>query len=66
MLASVKDAGLLSLKNGCLYLDQFYVPTRYSDAPLGNLPEGAPKREDAKKAMEFMAQIMEVISNKLP
>jgi len=65
MLASVKDASLHSLKNGCLYLDQFYVPTRYPDAPLGNLPEGAPKKEDAKKAMEILAQIMERISTKL-
>ncbi len=66
MLASLKDTSLLSLKNNCLYLDQFYVPTRYPDAPLGSLPEGAPKEEDAKKAMGILAQIIELISKKLP
>lgn len=65
MLASLKDEILASLKNDCLYLDQFYVPTRYPDAPLGSLPEGAPQKEDAKKAMEILAWIMEVINAKL-
>ena len=58
MLASVNDKALLRLEDDCLYLDQFYVPTRYPDAPLGSLPEGEPKREDAKKAMEILQRIM--------
>ena len=65
MLASLKDESLLSMKEGCLYLDQFYIPTRYPDAPLGGLPEGEPKKEDAKKAMDTLAHIMGLISNKL-
>ena len=65
MLASLKDDSLLGLKNDCLYLDQFYVPTRYPDAPLGSLPEGQPYKEDAKKAMEILAKIMKLITKKL-
>ena len=61
MLASVNEKDLLQLKDDCLYLDQFYVPTRYPDAPLGSLPEGEPKREDAKKAMEILQRIMSLI-----
>jgi|TARA_Y100000031_G_C7912432_1_gene244444 HEPN domain-containing protein len=49
MLASLKDESLLSLKEGCLYLDQFYIPTRYPDAPLGGLPEGEPKKRTQKR-----------------
>jgi len=61
MLASVNDKALLQLKDECLYLDQFYVPTRYPDAPLGSLPEGEPNREDAKKAMEILQKIMSLV-----
>lgn len=66
MLVSLKDESLLELKGDCLYLDQFYVPTRYPDAPLGNLPEGQPTKEDAKKATEILTKIMKLITRKLP
>ena len=65
MLASLKDESLLSLKDESLYLDQFYVPTRYPDAPLGSLPEGEPKKADAKRAMGILDQIMELVTKKL-
>lgn len=66
MLVSLKDESLLELKDDCLYLDQFYVPTRYPDAPLGNLPEGQPNKEDAEKATEILTKIMKLITRKLP
>ena|SRR3989338_368838 len=66
VLASGVDKDLMRLKNDCLYLDQFYVPTRYPDAPLGNLPEGQPNKEDAKKATEILTKIMKLITGKLP
>lgn len=65
ILASGVDKNLMRLKNDCLYLDQFYVPTRYPDAPLGNLPEGAPNEQDAKKAMNIVRKIDEVITKEL-
>jgi HEPN domain-containing protein len=65
LLASLKDENLLKLKNDCLYLDQFYVPTRYPDAPLGNLPEGQPNKEDAKKALQVLTRIVKLITKKL-
>ena len=65
MLASVDDDTLFRLKEDCLYLDQFYVPTRYPDAPLGSLPEGEPGREDVKKAMAIAHTIMELVIKKI-
>jgi HEPN domain-containing protein len=65
MLASLKDKNVLTLKNDCLYLDQFYVPTRYPDAPLGSLPEGQPNKEDAKKALQVLSRIMKLITKNL-
>lgn len=65
ILASGVDKNLIRLKNDCLYLDQFYVPTRYPDAPLGSLPDGQPGREDAKKALEILAKIMELVTKRL-
>ena len=65
ILASGVDKNLMRLKNDCLYLDQFYVPTRYPDAPLENLPEGAPNEQDAKKAMNIVRKIDEVITKEL-
>ena len=65
-LASRLDNSLNTLKNDCLYLDQFYVPTRYPDAPLGNLAQGAPDQADAKKAVDSFKQIKATITQKLP
>lgn len=65
ILASGVDKDLMRLKNDCLYLDQFYVPTRYPDAPLGSLPEGQPNKEDAKKALEILAKIMKLATKEL-
>lgn len=65
-LASYLDRSLNALKNNCLYLDQFYVPTRYPDARLGNLAQGAPNQNDAKKAMDGFQEIKAAITQKLP
>ena len=65
MLASLKDESLLRLKDDCLYLDQFYVPTRYPDAPLGSLPEGQPNNDDAKKDLQILTGFMKLITKKL-
>jgi HEPN domain-containing protein len=64
-LASYLDQNLNALRNDCLYLDQFYVPTRYPDAPLGNLAQGSPDQDDAKKAMDSFKQIEDTITRKL-
>jgi HEPN domain-containing protein len=65
-LANSLDHGLNALKSDCLYLDQFYVPTRYPDAPLGNLVQGAPDQADAKRALDSFRQIKAAITQKLP
>ena len=65
-LASSLDRSLNALKSDCLYLDQFYVPTRYPDAPLGNLAQGEPNHVDAQKAMDGFKAIKAEITQKLP
>jgi HEPN domain-containing protein len=64
-LASHIDQSLNMLRNHCLYLDQFYVPTRYPDAPLGSLAQGAPNQADAD-AIDGFRQIKATITQKLP
>jgi HEPN domain-containing protein len=65
-LVSYLDQNLKALRNTCLYLDQFYVPTRYPDAPLGNLAQGAPNEDDAKRAMDGFKEIKAAVIQKLP
>ncbi|MBI4528085.1 MAG: HEPN domain-containing protein [Deltaproteobacteria bacterium] len=65
-VASYLDQKLNALRNDCLYLDQFYVSTRYPDAPLGNLAQGAPNEDDAKRAIDSFKQIKATITQKLP
>jgi HEPN domain-containing protein len=43
------------------YLNKFYVPTRYPDALPGSLPEGLPKPDEAKIAVEFAKEILSSI-----
>ncbi|HLC26603.1 MAG TPA: HEPN domain-containing protein [bacterium] len=64
-LASLRNESLFGLKDDCFYLDQFYVPTRYPDAPLGSLPEGEPKRKDAQRAMEILMDLLRRITKEL-
>jgi len=45
----------------CEYLDRFYTPTRYPDAAVGTLPEGAPGKTDAKKAIGSLDRIMKFV-----
>ena len=64
-LASFRNPSLEDLMDECLYLDLFYIPTRYPDAPLGSLPEGEPKRKDAQKAMQILTDILKRITKEL-
>jgi ABC-type Fe3+ transport system substrate-binding protein/HEPN domain-containing protein len=54
-LASYLDQSLNVLTKDSLYLDQFYVPTRYPDAPLGNLAQGAPDPPSARTGWAIRA-----------
>lgn len=34
-------------------MDNYYIPTRYPDAPPGSLPDGMPDRSDAQEALDL-------------
>lgn len=48
-----------------LFLDQFYIPTRYPDTLPGSLPEGLPTTEVAEKAIACAIEIVEFIKSSL-
>ena len=45
-----------------LYLNKFYIPTRYPDTLPGSLPEGLPNKRESEKAVEFAKEIVKYIS----
>ncbi|MFU8773951.1 MAG: HEPN domain-containing protein, partial [Anaerolineales bacterium] len=45
-----------------LWLDLFYIPTRYPDALPGILGEGLPERHDAEQALETARKVLEKIT----
>ena len=44
-----------------LFLDQFYIPTRYPDTLPGSLPDGLPSVTVAEKAIASATEIVEFI-----
>lgn len=42
-------------------LSQFYVPLRYPDAIAGSLPEGLPGEKEARQAIKWAQEIVELI-----
>lgn len=46
-----------------LFLDRFYIPTRYPDALPGSLPEGMPNNQDAAGALATAQQILDIVQS---
>lgn len=46
-----------------LFLDRFYIPTRYPDALPGSLPEGMPDRNDAEGALVTASKLLEMATS---
>jgi HEPN domain-containing protein len=44
-----------------LFLDKFYIPTRYPDTLPGSLPEGLPTEDVAEKAIAYATEIVEFV-----
>jgi len=55
------NSKLSSLRDGCLVLDQYYVPTRYPDAVIGTKSTGLPSQAEAKEALDIVRKVYEVI-----
>ncbi len=59
------DGNFSKLKEKCLKLDKYYIPTRYPDALPGTLPEGLPEEKDAQEALSFLQEIMKFVRGRL-
>lgn len=59
------DASFFQFKDDCIKLDIYYQPTRYPEAPAGDLPEGMPNKEQAEEALEKAKNIFEFVRQKI-
>jgi len=60
-MAALNAVGLKAFSDQIVFLNQFYIPTRYPDALPGSLPEGLPSVEVAEKAIIYAIEIVEFI-----
>ncbi|MBI5356440.1 HEPN domain-containing protein [Candidatus Collierbacteria bacterium] len=60
-MATLNAIGLKAFSDQIVFLNQFYIPTRYPDALPGSLPEGLPSIEVAEKAIVHATEIVEFI-----
>ena len=56
--AQVYEPGLAQFTEGCRFLNQFYITTRYPDALPGNAAASLPTEEDARQAIEHAEAIL--------
>ena len=59
------DDNFSDLKSRVVLLNQFYMPTRYPDAPAGMAPEGTPSKETAREALDYAHDVVEFCSEKI-
>lgn len=59
------DQAFSSLRQDCLRLDKYYIPTRYPDALPGAFPEGLPNDEDARQAITILKKVLEFVEGRL-
>lgn len=61
LMKIVDEQSITALRDDLLYLDQFYMPSRYPDALPGTLPSGLPNKQDAVKAFEIINKVRDTI-----
>lgn len=59
------NPGLEEIKEELMFLNRFYVPTRYPEALPGSLEENLPTIEMAKQAVRYAEQIFSLIKEKI-
>jgi HEPN domain-containing protein len=64
-LCSHVDRTFLRQKSTALFLDRYYIPTRYPEAPPGSLAEGLPDKADAQLAIQKMGKILRLVASRL-
>jgi HEPN domain-containing protein len=53
---------LAPLKADMEFLDRFYVPARYPDAPVSALPEGNPTPDVAERALAAGRRVCDLVT----
>jgi len=53
------------MRQSCLILDQYYIPTRYPDAVIGSKTTGLPIRKEGEEALRLADSIFEEIKSVL-
>ena len=64
-LCQTLDESFHTLKDTCVRLDRYYIPTRYPDALPGTAPEGLPARQDAEEAVAMLQEVLQWIKGKV-
>lgn len=64
-LALAENSEMEILRDRCLILDQYYLPSRYPDAIIGSKPTGLPSHDDAAEALSIAESIWLEISKYL-
>ncbi len=64
-LCGRQDDRFEALRDICVLLDRFYIPTRYPAALVGSLPEGLPSHADAEEALRSATEIQHFVKTRL-
>ena len=59
------DSDFSRFRDGCIVIDQYYVPTRYPNGVPGGLAEGLPGRQEAEEAVAYAESIVKFTLSKL-
>jgi HEPN domain-containing protein len=60
-----RDASFAEIRDDCLLLDRFYIPTRYPSAVVGSLADGMPDASDANEALLTARTVRRFVGAKL-
>jgi len=58
-LCSKVNDDFKEMRVNAVALNQFYIPTRYPDAPVGSLSSGIPSKALAEEALEYAKEIFD-------
>jgi HEPN domain-containing protein len=60
-----RDKQMEMLRDSCVVLDQYYLPSRYPDAVIGSKPGGFPSAKDAEEALEIAESVWSAMLGKI-
>ena len=64
LLNDAKISGKVE-QSDVIFIDRFYIPTRYPETLPGSLPEGLPSKLDAEKSVEIAEKILDILKKEV-